>query len=94
MPVDLQDKTRTVADALLDIGGVGFRLDAPITFKSGIVSPVYCDGRKLPFAPAAWHAVIAGFEQLIVEQGIAFDVLGGIETAGIPHSTARHCPMR
>lgn len=79
---------RAVAEAMLAIGAVSFVPDAPVTFKSGIVSPVYCDGRKLPFAPAAWHTVIAGFAQLIAEQGIAFDVLGGIETAGIPHSAA------
>jgi orotate phosphoribosyltransferase len=79
---------RSVAEAMLAIGAVSFVPSLPVTFKSGIVSPVYCDGRKLPFAPAAWHTVIAGFETLIAEQGIAFDVLGGIETAGIPHSAA------
>ena len=80
--------SRAVAQAMLEIGAVSFVPDAPVTFKSGIVSPVYCDGRKLPFAPGAWHTVIAGFEELICEQSIAFDVLGGIETAGIPHSAA------
>ena len=80
--------SRGVAQAMLSIGAVSFVPNAPVTFKSGIVSPVYCDGRKLPFAPGPWHTVIAGFQQLIAEQGIAFDVLGGIETAGIPHSAA------
>ncbi len=80
--------SREVAEAMLKIGAVSFIPDAPVTFKSGIVSPVYCDGRKLPFAPTAWRAVLTGFESLIAERGIAFDVLGGIETAGIPHSAA------
>ncbi len=79
---------QAVARAMLAIGAVSFVPDAPVTFKSGIVSPVYCDGRKLPFAPEAWHTVIAGFEKLIADEGIRFDVLGGIETAGIPHSAA------
>jgi orotate phosphoribosyltransferase len=83
-----ENAAQAVARAMLAIGAVSFVPDAPMTFKSGIVSPVYCDGRKLPFAPEAWHTVIAGFEELIAEQGIAFDVLGGIETAGIPHSAA------
>ena len=79
---------REVAAAMLSIGAVSFVPESPVTFKSGIVSPVYCDGRKLPFAPAAWHTVIAGFERLIATRQIRFDVFGGIETAGIPHSAA------
>ncbi len=81
------DRT-AVAEALLAIGGVGFRLDAPITFKSGIVSPVYCDNRTFPFWPAQWRHVIEGFATLIEHDNIAADVLGGIEAAGIPHSAA------
>ncbi len=77
-----------VADALLDIGGVGFRVADPITFKSGIVSPVYCDNRTFPFWPAQWRKVIEGFALLVESEGIRFDVIGGIEAAGIPHSAA------
>ena len=83
MPVDAQ-----VAEALLKIGGVGFRPDDPITFKSGIISPVYCDNRTFPFWPAQWKIVIDGFAALIAQQSIDFDVIGGIEAAGIPHSAA------
>lgn len=77
-----------VAEALLDIGGVGFRVQDPITFKSGIVSPVYCDNRTFPFWPAQWRKVIEGFAAVTEREGLAFDVIGGIEAAGIPHSAA------
>ena len=77
-----------VAEALLAIGGVGFRLSDPITFKSGIVSPVYCDNRTFPFWPAQWKQVIEGFAALTKRAGLPFDVIGGIEAAGIPHSAA------
>ncbi len=87
-PVDLAGTSHAVADALLDIGGVGFCLDAPLTFKSGIVSPVYCDNRTFPFWPAQWRKVIGGFAALIETAKIDFDILGGIEAAGIPHSAA------
>lgn len=83
MPVEM-----VVARALLEIGGVGFRPDQPITFKSGILSPVYCDNRTFPFWPAQWRKVIEGFAGLIEREKIAFDVIGGIEAAGIPHSAA------
>ncbi len=79
---------KAVAAALLAIGGVGFRVDAPITFKSGIVSPVYCDNRTFPYWPAQWTRVIEGFQALIERESLAYDVIGGIEAAGIPHSAA------
>jgi orotate phosphoribosyltransferase len=84
----LLEKQREIAEALLNIGGVGFKPDAPVTFKSGIQSPVYCDNRRFPFWPAEWRKVIAGFGELIVGRGIAAEVIAGVEAAGIPHSAA------
>ena len=81
-------RSREIAEALIAIEGVGFRPGAPITFKSGIKSPVYCDNRRFPFWPEQWAKVIRGFEGLIAERGIAVDVVGGVEAAGIPHSAA------
>lgn len=80
--------SREVAEALLAIGGVGFRPQSPITFKSGIVSPVYCDNRTFPFWPQHWAKVIRGFQALIADRSLGVDVIGGIEAAGIPHSAA------
>ena len=77
-----------VAEALIAIDGVGFKPSDPVTFKSGIKSPVYCDNRKFPFWPQQWAKVIRGFEELIAQDEIAVDVIGGIEAAGIPHSAA------
>jgi orotate phosphoribosyltransferase len=77
-----------VARALLEIEAVIFTPRAPITFKSGIQSPVYVDNRRLPFWPAQWRVVIDGFQQIIPQIGITFDIVAGIETAGIPHSAA------
>lgn len=77
-----------VAEALLEIEAVVFTPKDPITFKSGILSPVYIDNRRLPFWPAQWQIVIEGFRDLIALHGIAYDVIAGIEAAGIPHSAA------
>jgi orotate phosphoribosyltransferase len=80
--------SRAIAEALIDIGGVGFSPTAPVTFKSGIKSPVYCDNRRFPFHPTQWSQVIRGFESLILDAPLAADVIAGIEAAGIPHSAA------
>ncbi len=82
------DIKQSVAQALLEINAVGFSLEKPITFKSGIISPVYVDNRKLPFYPENWDTVLEGLAYLIRKDKIDFDVVAGIETAGIPHSAA------
>lgn len=83
-----KDLQKEIARAILTIGAVGFRLDKPVTFVSGIQSPVYTDNRIFPFWPEEWRKVIRGFQQLISDRGIVFDVVAGIATAGIPHSAA------
>jgi orotate phosphoribosyltransferase len=77
-----------VAEAMVAIGAVGFRLNDPVTFKSGIQSPVYCDNRKFPFWPQQWQKIIHGFAGMVHEKAIVCDIVGGIEAAGIPHSAA------
>jgi orotate phosphoribosyltransferase len=77
-----------VARALIEIGAVGFSPEHPITFKSGIISPVYVDNRRLPFHPKEWKVVIQGFRDLIKEKNIMLDVIAGVEAGGIPHSAA------
>ena len=89
-----EGRSREIADALIAIEGVGFRPAAPIMFKSGIKSPVYCDNRRFPFWPEQWAKVIRGFEALIAEREILVDVVGGVEAAGIPHSAALGFAMR
>ena len=79
---------RSIAKALLDIGAVGFSPEAPITFKSGIRSPVYVDNRSLIYHPSAWHSIIAGFQSLIDEAALDFDLIAGVAVGGVPHSSA------
>ena len=77
-----------IAQALLHIGAVGFCVENPITFTSGMKAPAYVDNRVFPFWPEQWRLVIEGFQQKIQEEKIEFDVIAGIETAAIPHSSA------
>lgn len=79
---------QAIADALLDIGAVKFTPASPIMFKSGILSPVYVDNRNIPYHPAAWHKIIAGFESAIQAHAITFDIIAGIAVGGVPHSAA------
>ena len=49
---------KLVAEALIAAGAVFFVPDAPVTFASGIRSPVYMDTRRLLAAPKLWSEVI------------------------------------
>lgn len=77
-----------VSQVLLDVGAVVFRPDKPITFKSGIQSPVYIDNRILPFHPDRWQVIINGFKDIMREDGLKFDVIAGVATSGITHAAA------
>lgn len=77
-----------IAAVLLEIQAIHFDPANPVTFKSGIKSPVYTDNRRLPFHPTDWRKVIEGFQTLILDHHLEFEVLAGIEAAGIPHSAA------
>ncbi len=80
--------TQSIAKALLNIKAVGFSPKSPITFKSGIVSPVYVDNRQLIFHPTEWHAVVEGFHTTITKNALEFDVMAGVAVGGVPHSSA------
>ncbi len=79
---------RSIASALLDIGAVGFTPEAPITFKSGIRSPVYVDNRRLSYHPQAWRVVIEGFVSTIDARALEFAALAGVALGGVAHCAA------
>jgi orotate phosphoribosyltransferase len=79
---------KPVAEALLEIGAVGFSPDEPIQFKSGIFAPVYVDNRQLIFYPAQWRIIIEAFQRLIEAEALAMDVVAGVAVGGVPHSSA------
>ena len=77
-----------VARALLEAGTVTVRPDAPVTFKSGLHSPIYVDNRRLIFQPGPWHVVIEAFAAAVRDLATPAEVIAGVESAGIPHSSA------
>jgi orotate phosphoribosyltransferase len=85
---------RNIASALLDIQAVRFTPHDPITFRSGILSPVYVDNRLLIHWPEQWRSVIHGLRDQIKARTIEFDIIAGIATGGIPHSSALAYELR
>ncbi|MGB1289360.1 MAG: orotate phosphoribosyltransferase, partial [Aggregatilineales bacterium] len=79
---------RLIAHTLLEIDAVGFSVEQPVTFKSGLVSPVYVDNRRLPFYPQAWQTVITAFSAQVQTLNVTPDVIAGVAVGGVPHSSA------
>ncbi|MDR0588351.1 MAG: orotate phosphoribosyltransferase [Burkholderiales bacterium] len=80
--------SKIIAEHLLNINAIMFLLENPVRFKSGMISPIYVDNRCLIFHPEAWHDVIEALSSDIEARKLSFDVIAGVETAGIPHSAA------
>lgn len=78
----------SVAEALLEIKALHFQPKSPVTFKSGIVSPVYLDNRKIIGYPQQWRIIIEAFAAYLQANEVEFDAIAGVATAGIPHSAA------
>ena len=75
-----------VARNLLEIKAVKLSPNAPFTWASGMLSPIYCDNRI-----ALSHPVVRTFlKKCLAEKSQSFgtfDVVAGVATAGIPHGT-------
>lgn len=84
----MEKSSRQIAQALMDAEVLSLTFNNPVTFKSGIVAPVYLDNRRIPSRPQAWQTIIAGMQSMVESMALDFDIIAGIETAGIPHGAA------
>ena len=77
-----------MAERLIRAQAVEFLSDAPMRLKSGLISPVYVDNRKLFFHPEAWNDIIETMASRVEEYDLKFDVVAGVEAAGSMHAAA------
>ena len=75
-----------IAKDLLKIKAVFFRPDEPITWASGIKSPVYCDNRLTLTAVGVRNDVENSLADAIRNNYPEAEVLMGTSTAGIAHA--------
>lgn len=78
------ERVKEIAEILLDIGVVKVSVNPPFTWTSGIKSPVYCDNRKLISHPRERKLIIKTFVEMMREQNLKPEFLGGTATAAIP----------
>lgn len=72
-----------IAEHLLAIGAVKLSPEAPFTWTSGILSPIYCDNRMIYSHPEARDFIVATLANHVKNLHIPADVIAGTATAAI-----------
>ncbi len=73
-----------IAKILLNLKAVKLRTNPPFKWASGILAPVYTDNRILMSYPKERDIIIDKFAEIIKQNNLEVDVIGGIATSGIP----------
>ena len=75
---------QAIAELLLDTKAVTINVEAPYHYRSGIISPIYCDNRLIISFPAKRKIIINGFLRIIKSLKPLPEVIVGTATAAIP----------
>ncbi len=73
-----------IARLLLECGALRVSFKNPFTWSSGLVSPVYCDSRRLISIPRARKRIVDGMMKILTDFSGRFDTVAGIALGGIP----------
>lgn len=73
-----------IARILLETDSIKLNLKQPFKWTSGILSPIYCDNRRLISFPEYREVIVQGFVELILNLPEKPEVIAGTATAAIP----------
>ncbi|MCK4522355.1 MAG: orotate phosphoribosyltransferase [Nanoarchaeota archaeon] len=79
----MEDIERLIAKAGLEINAIKLNPDLPFQWASGYMMPIYNDNRMFLSYPEYRKLVTSGFQQIIKEEQIPYDIIAGTSTAGI-----------
>jgi len=83
----MTNNSEMIAKAALDINAIIIRPSDPFTWASGYRMPIYNDDRLFLGYPHHRKMIAKQFYQIMIENGIDYEVIAGTSTAGIPHAT-------
>lgn len=77
-----------LTENLVSLDAVKFMTEKPLRLRSGLITPIYVDNRRLIAHPDAWHDVIETMASLIEVWGLEYDFIAGIQAGGLTHCAA------
>ncbi|MBL6991181.1 MAG: orotate phosphoribosyltransferase [Bacteriovoracaceae bacterium] len=83
----MENHSKLIAKALIDIKAFILSPDNLFTWASGIKSPVYCDNRLSLSYPTIRELIVEGFTNQIEQNFKDVEVIAGVATAGIPYAS-------
>lgn len=93
----MENYAKQIAQAGLKIQAIKLNPKQPFQWTSGYYMPIYNDNRMFLFYPKYRRLIADSFQELIEKEEIAYDVIAGTSTAGIPHGTSLadrlNCPF-
>ncbi len=85
--MEMNENTKLLIEASLDIGALKLNVEKPFLWASGYYMPVYNDNRLFLEQKKYRQMIAESFIRIIKENNIKVDVIAGTSTAGIPHAT-------
>lgn len=77
-----------IAAKALELGAVKFSFDKPFQWASGYFMPIYNDNRLLLSSSELRKTVVKALVELLKENNVTPDCIGGVPTAGLPWATS------
>lgn len=84
MGVFERDTAYKVSLSIIDRGTIQINFDKKFVWTSGVVSPFYCDNRKLFSVPMLRNFIVEEIINVIKKNWGRYDAIGGVATGGIP----------
>ena len=81
----MENTEKEIALQLLKIKAIKLSPNAPFTWASGLLSPIYCDNRKTLSYPDIRNFIKKQFARLIKEKYPDVEVIAGVATGAIAH---------
>jgi len=81
----MNDYSKKIAMAALEISAIEINFEDPIRFTSGLLSPIYFDNRRFLFKDEYRMLIFRGLYEAV--RDLSFDVVAGVATGGIPWGT-------
>lgn len=74
-----------IAKLLLQINAIKLNLENPFRWASGLLSPIYCDNRRILSYPDTRRMVVDGLSEVVTDHFPEAELVAGVATGAIAH---------